>query len=291
MSPQNSEWNDMLDEMQHDKEANTSLRKYWQPPSDKEGTFPIRILPPLKSKGEKKFYFEHKIHWIDRVPYECLNQDLIDKNGNLHKAEECPICNYVRKLYKISEKKSDGWILANDLRAKTRYDYRIIIRNTAELPSDETKPVFFETGSTIWEMLYHIMKETDFGIIIDPKNGRDFNIVKKGLKRQSRYEQSLPSTQVTPIFTDSVKIKAMLENALKMDYSSLVEFVSSEDIDKALRAYIGGEEKPITRPRATESTTDESFSDDATEDSSLPSGSKDTKLEDDAIDEILKEFT
>jgi hypothetical protein len=177
MSPQ-TEWTDMLDEMEHDKEATTSSRKYWQPPSDKEGTFPIRILPPLKVKGEKKFYFEHKIHWLDRVPYECLTQILVDKNGVEHKSEECPVCNYTRKLYKTSERNTDGWKLANELRAKVRYDYRIIIRNTPEIPSDETKPVFFETGSTIWDMLYHIMKETDYGIIIDPVKGRDFTLVK-----------------------------------------------------------------------------------------------------------------
>jgi len=57
-----NDWQEMLDEM--DKDVHGS-RKYWQPPSDKEGTFTIRILPPLKNKGEKKFYFVHKVHWID----------------------------------------------------------------------------------------------------------------------------------------------------------------------------------------------------------------------------------
>jgi hypothetical protein len=124
MSPQNSstEWGDMLDEMQRDKEASAGTRKYWQPPSDKEGTFPIRILPPLRSKGEKKFYFKHQIHWVDRIPYECLGQDLVDKNGVAHKAEDCPICSFVKKLYRTSEKNTDGWKLAGELRAKDRYD-------------------------------------------------------------------------------------------------------------------------------------------------------------------------
>lgn len=110
-----SMWKDMLDEMQHDKEASTANKKYWQPPSDKEGTFPIRILPPIKDKNEKKFYFAHKIHWVDRVPYECLAQDLVDSKGNLHKTETCPVCDYVRKLYKTSERGTDGWKLAESL--------------------------------------------------------------------------------------------------------------------------------------------------------------------------------
>jgi hypothetical protein len=295
MSPQNSstEWGDMLDEMQRDKEASAGTRKYWQPPSDKEGTFPIRILPPLRSKGEKKFYFKHQIHWVDRIPYECLGQDLVDKNGVAHKAEDCPICSFVKKLYRTSEKNTDGWKLAGELRAKDRYDYRVVVRSTPEQQSDETKPVFFETGSTIFEMLFHIMKETDFGIIVDPKNGRDFNLVKKGLKRQSRYDQSLPSPNVSPIFPDAAKLKAMLDNAIKLDYSSLIEFTSAVEMDKGLHAYIGGE--PATkqlapRPRASEPTADGEFPESSKADDGTPDSTSTPGNEDAAIDDILKEF-
>ena len=286
MSPQNVEWSEMLDEMQKDKEASSIAKKYWQPPSDKEGTFPIRILPPLKGKSEKKFYFKHQIHWVDRIPFECLGQDLVDKNGKEHKAEECPICVYVKKLYRTSEKNTDGWKLAGELRSKDRYDYRIIIRNTPDQASDETKPVFFETGSTIFEMLFHIMKETDFGIIVDPKVGRDFNLVKKGLKRQSRYDQSLPSPNVTPIFTEVAKLKTLLDNAKTLDYSSLIEFSSTDDMDKALRAYIGGE-KPAVKPKAQEPTLDAEFPNGPSGDIGMIPAT----IEEDAIDDILKEFS
>ena len=286
MSPQNVEWTEMLDEMQKDKEASSIAKKYWQPPSDKEGTFPIRILPPLKGKNEKKFYFKHQIHWVDRIPFECLGQDLVDKNGKEHKAEECPICAYVKKLYRTSEKNTDGWKLAGELRSKDRYDYRIIIRNTLDQASDETKPVFFETGSTIFEMLFHIMKETDFGIIVDPKVGRDFNLVKKGLKRQSRYDQSLPSPNVSPIFTEVAKLKTLLDNAKALDYSSLIEFSSADEMDKALRAYIGGE-KLVTKPKTQESIPDAEFPNGPSGDIGVIPAS----VEEDAIDDILKEFS
>ena len=286
MSPQNVEWSEMLDEMQKDKEAISIAKKYWQPPSDKEGTFPIRILPPLKGKNEKKFYFKHQIHWVDRIPFECLGQDLVDKSGKEHKTEECPICAYVKKLYRTSEKNTDGWKLAGELRSKDRYDYRIIIRNTPDQASDETKPVFFETGSTIFEMLFHIMKETDFGIIVDPKVGRDFNLVKKGLKRQSRYDQSLPSPNVSPIFTEVAKLKTLLDNAKILDYSSLIEFSSADDMDKALRTYIGGE-KPVTKPVTKEPTLDAEFPNGPSGDIGIIPAS----AEEDAIDDILKEFS
>jgi hypothetical protein len=285
MSPQ-TEWKDMLDEMEHDKDSSTSNKKYWQPPSDKEGTFPIRILPPLaKTKGEKKFYFKHLIHWIDRVPYECLTQDLVDKNGKEHKGEECPICAFTKKLYRTSEKNSDGWKLAGELRAKMRYDYRIIVRNTPDNQSDETKPVFYETGSTIYDMLYHIMKETDFGIIVDPKAGRDFNLVKKGLKRQSRYDQSLPSPQVTPIHNDTEKLRAVMDNAAKLNYSQLIEFVSVEEMDKSLRSYIGGDKPVAASPRETK--TDKEFHSEEKKSDAMSEIPQDAE---DQIDKILEEF-
>jgi gp32 DNA binding protein like len=279
------EWKDMLDEMEHDKEANASNRKYWQPPSDKEGTFPIRILPPLKPKNEKKFYFAHKIHWVDRVPFECLEQTLVDKNGAEHKEEDCPICAYVKKLYRTSERGSDGWKLAGELRSKARYDYRVIVRSVQDQQTDETKPQFYETGQTIFDMLYHIMKETDFGIIVDLKNGRDFNLVKKGLKRQSRYDQSLPSPNITAIFADATKTKAALDNAMKMDYSSLIEFSASADMDKSLRAYIGGEELPVKK-QVKDPTPDEEFL--AANTTPEKESSKNDPQDD--IDRILKDF-
>jgi len=284
MSDHNTMWQDMLDEMQHDKESSAANKKYWQPASDKEGTFPIRILPPIKDKNEKKFYFAHKIHWVDRVPFECLNQDLVDKNGVEHKASACPVCDYVRKLYKTSERGTDGWKLAGELRAKVRYDYRIIVRATPENPSDETKPVFFETGNTIFDMLYHIMKETDYGIIVDPKDGRDFNLVKRGTKRNSKYDQSLPSANKSPIFTDVAKLKAMMENAKKLEYSSLIEFSSASDMENALRTFIGGGSDVPVKKRAEEPAPDAEFRKEA------PVADEPSAGDEDAIDEILKEF-
>jgi len=240
-------WSDMLDEMHKDKEASGKTSKYWQPPSDKEGTFPIRILPPIKSAGEKKFYFQHLVHWIDRQSYECLNQTFIDKNGKEHIAEDCPACQMSKRLYRNAERETEEWKLAGELSAKQRYVYRIIIRGK----EDETIPEFYETGKTIFDMLYHIMTETEFGIIIDPKNGRDFNIVKKGVKRQARYEQSLPSATQTSIFKDVEKVKKVLENAKKMNFNSLIEFSNYDTIDRAIKTYLGLASNPSAKPSTT----------------------------------------
>jgi hypothetical protein len=278
-------WNEMFEEMKKDKDSSTRASKFWQPPSDKEGTFPIRILPPIKPLGEKKFYFLHQVHWIDRTSYECLNQTLVDKNGNEHISEDCPACQISKRLYRTAERDSDEWKLAGELSAKPRYVYRVIIRGK----EDETIPEFYETGKTIFDILYHIITETEFGVIVDPKTGRDFNLVKTGTKRQARYEQSLPSANTSMIFKDIDKIKKVLENCKKMNFNSLIEFTNFDIIDKAIKNYLGMASKPSGKredgPIAGTSNERPKLSSRKNE----PVVEEDTSKDDD-LDNILSEF-
>lgn len=228
---------EMLSEMKGDKEGRKA--KFWSPGGNFEGTKTIRILPPLKKLGEKKFYFAHKTHFIGGVPFEDLEQTIYDEDGNLlHESEPDPVNAMVRKLYRTSEKGSDEYKLAGSLKSRQRYISRIIVRDK-ENPESEVQPVFYEYGPTIYNILYHIMTETDFGIIVDPKEGRDFNLTKQGVGRQSKYETSTPSAEKTPIFNDATKLKQMFDNAMEMKYSSLIEFPSREEKERALREYLG----------------------------------------------------
>jgi len=290
MAPQD-DWAEMLEAIKkdHDNQRGNSL--YWTPPRDKEGTFPIRILPPLKKKGENRFYFQHYTHWIDGTSYECIDQELVDKNGNLHHAETCPICSFVKKLYKTAERGDEYWKTAGELSRKVRYVYRIIVRGS----EDETVPKFYETGKTIFNILYHILTETDYGIIIDPINGRDFNLTKTGTGRRSRYDQSLPAANITPLFSDKEQMRLVLANAMNMDYSSLIEFSSADTMEKALRDYLGMETKPsnvepdvssFEKKMRTETPTQ-------VEETSTSAGETLTPVEgddDDDIESILAEF-
>jgi hypothetical protein len=243
-----TEWDDLLDELKNDHNNQGGRKKYWSPPSDKEGTFPIRILPNLKKKGEKLFYFQHKIHWIDGAPYECLDQELVDSNGQRHEPEECPVCYKSRKLYKIAERDSDEWKLAGELRQQPRYVYRVIVRDP-DNPDEEVIPKFYETGKKIYEIIFHILTDSDYGIIIDPKNGRDLNIKKVGKGRRSNYDQSLPAANTSPLFKEPDRIKASIEKAMEMDYNKLIDFVSAESLEKKLNEYLtqGSRNKPAQR--------------------------------------------
>lgn len=226
----------MLNAMNDDKQG--GKKKFWSPDSKFEGTKTIRILPPLTKKGETRFYFPHKVHWIERIPFEALDQTIVVDGETLHKAEPDPVQNFVKKLYNTSERGTDEWKLASELNGRLRYISRIVVRNPEDT-SLETTPLFYEYGPTIYNMLFHIMTETDFGIIVDPKNGRDFNLTKTGVGRQSKYETSTPSASTSAIFTEPAMLKEMFENAMNMNYSSLISFVSAKEKEAALNSYVG----------------------------------------------------
>lgn len=231
----------MLSEMERDQQGGS--KKFWTLPSKFEGTKVIRILPPLKKKGEKKFYFQHAVNWIGGVPYEALDQTVYDSNGNLlHEAQQDPVVKFCKQIFRNGTRGSDDWKLAQELNSKTRYISRIIVRNPEDRQS-ELQPVFFEYGPTIFNILYHIMTETDFGIIVDPKEGRDFHLTKAGTGRQSKYETSTPAANVSSIFSDADALKQMFQNAMKMDYTDNIEFVSYDQKKNALYEYLGYETK------------------------------------------------
>jgi len=297
MSNISPEYQEMLDAIRADKEKSDSggTRKYWAPQSDKEGTFPVRFLPPLKKLGEKKFYFDHKNHWVDGQSFECLNQTLVDKDGNLHEAETCPACTMYKKMYKVADndRNSEAWKLAGELRDKQRYTYRVVVRGT----DDEATPKFYETGKTIFENLYHILTKTDYGIIVDPKNGRDYNIVKVGKGRRTNYDQSLPAANVSPIFTDAEMAKECITKALEMSYNSLIEFSSYEVMERALKDYIdpSADEAPTETTTTTVTHTPVAApvdSSPATQEVSTPAPQEaDVSDEaEDSLDDILGEF-
>jgi len=224
----------MIDKMKSDQQGGGN-RKYWNIPSKEEGIFSVRFLPPLKPLDEDVFYYKHLVHWIDGTPYECLNQSMEDKDGNFHEAEACPVCSFVNKLYKTATKDDDDWKLAGNIRAKERNVSRIIVRKD----ENETTPKFYEYGPIIFKMLYHIMTETDFGIIVDPKTGRDFNITKVGTGRRSRYDTSTPSANAGPIFKDAVQLKEAFVKASEMKYNSLIEFPTAKTMKNALNNLLG----------------------------------------------------
>jgi len=285
----NEEYQALIEEMKKDKNS-TRQRMFWAPPSDKEGTFKIRFLPPIKKNNEKMFYFKHRVHWINGKSYECVKQTLIDKNGNPHEAEECPVCKFVSKLYETAEKDSEEYKLAGNLAAKDRYIYRIVVRGN----EDETKPEFFESGKKLFETLFHILTESDFGNIIDLKNGRDFNLVKVGTGRRAKYDSSSPSANTSVVFSSKEKIAEFLTKLEEMPkFNSFIDFVSADILKSVLKKYLSGDSEEDDMLKAAASKPIESKEEEVK--TSMPKVAKVKEevveaKEEDEVDKLLAEF-
>ena len=104
----------------------------------------------------------------------------------------------------------------------------------------EYKPEFWEFGSKIHEYFFSAIKMGEYGNFLSLKEGRDYNLVKKGTGRSTSYDGSCLSVQQSPIFTDPEKLKKLLEELPKMEYSQLVEFVSPDEMKAALEEMFNG---------------------------------------------------
>lgn len=273
----------MLDAMDEDQRG---AKKFWAPV---EGENQVRFLPPLtKAKGEVLPYFHHKTHWIDGTPYECLNQTITDKNGNLHEAENCPFCKKSKQLYKIAERDSEEWKLAGSIGAKDRYIYRLIDRKA----KDPTKPVFYESGPSIFKKFYAVLKSGKYGNIVHPVDGRDFIIDMVGKGSRANYDNSMPGPDKEAIFSEPDKMKEVLKNASQMDYSALIEFPTYAECEKALNEYLEGgqeEEKPAAKP-APKAAPKQTVSEDEDDEPVQSSGKTSSSSNDEEIDKVLEEF-
>lgn len=280
----------MLSEMENDSKK-TFVKKFWSLPSDFEGTQKIRFLPQSKSLGEKVFYKKHRVHWLNGVPFECLSQTMIDKDGKLHEAEDCPICKYVKKLYAIAgdEKESEEKRIAGSISAKDRYIFRVIVRGKRDKDGNNTEafPEFYEAGKTIFENLYLILKGGEYGNFLSIAEGRDYNLTKRGKGRNSKYDGSMPAANPSPVFTDKEQLQILIKNISEMNFDKLIEFKTYDEVKEAINNFIN----PVGENGNSSDVIEEKIVVGATPSSTILNSSKkeDTNVEDD-IDAILNQF-
>lgn len=242
----------MLSEIEQEDKAGRGQSLYWKPKSD--GVTKIRFIPPLqKIFGEKIFYERHRVHYINSKMYFCLNQTLKDKDGNIHEACACPICQKSKQFYNSSERGSEGWQTAGALRAKDRFVSRIVVRGKTDSDGKDTEssPEFYEFGTKIRDSIVAAAQSGEYGNPFDLKNGRDFSLSKKGTGKNTDYSGSMFSGNQSTIFTTGdvkAKISDLFERLKTMDYAQLVSFEDYDTLARALRDYLNGESEDTGSP-------------------------------------------
>lgn len=236
----NEDFASMLSEMENEAKKGSFVSPYWKP--ENEGVSKIRVLTPLKAFSEKLFYQKHMMHYVNNRAYFCLNQTLKDKNGELHEAEQCPLCQKASQIYRVSQRGTEDWNIAGSLRAKERFVSRVIVRGKKDPDGTDTeaKPVFWEFGKKIHDTFFNAISTGEYGNFLSLKEGRDYNLVKKGTGRNTDYSGSALSVNTSPVFTDVEKIKVLQAELPKMEYSQLVEFKTKQEMQAALDEMFNG---------------------------------------------------
>lgn len=242
----------MLSEIEQEDKAGKGQSLYWKPKND--GITKIRFIPPLqKVFGEKIPYERHRVHYVNSKMYFCLNQTLKDKDGNIHEACACPICQKSKQFYNSSERGSEDWQTAGDLRAKDRFVSRVIVRGKTDSDGKdaESAPEFYEFGTKIRDLIVAAAQSGEYGNPFDLKSGRDFSLSKKGAGKNTDYSGSMFSGNQSAIFTSGdvrAKILDLFERLKTMSYSQLVSFESYDTLSRTLRDYLNGENSEAESP-------------------------------------------
>jgi hypothetical protein len=259
-----------------DQDTTKQKRNYFKLDSKFEGEEQVRLLLPIFKKEEKLPYFRLAVHYVNNRTYVCLNQTLLDKDGNVHSAESCPFCNEKERLYKLGEKDSEEWKIAGQLKAKDQFFYRGIVRSA----EDVTNVEFVNLPKTIHEELIEKLKSKRYGLIFDFLTGRDIIINKKGTGILSKYTWDL--LDASKIFDDESQTKKVVENMMKKNYNELVSFPTKDMCLSALSDFLGS---PITG-NPTAKNVDDVFQKTERQEISKP---KEQKQEEN-LDDILNEM-
>lgn len=244
-----------LDDFFDEKDAleavnEVGARRFWRPKTD---TTKIRVLPPIKTNGERLFYFTHKVHWINRVPYECIDQTLVDKDGKEHVAETCPICTLAKQLYKLGEKDEEARKEASAISAKRKDVVRILVRDGGDL-----KVQFYEMPISVRNLFVTAISSGDFGEPpIHPVKGNDLSLQRTGSGQQTKYESSYIIPKKTALAQTKEEIINILKEAEKMPYNSILSFMPASELKRVLREYSGDPAPVVKTDTPTETVTEQ----------------------------------
>jgi hypothetical protein len=217
--------------------------KFWRPKKEKTV---LRVLPPIKANGEKLFYFTHRVHWINRVPYECINQTLVDKDGKEHLAEPCPICTLAKKLYKLGETDEEALKEAKAISAKSKDVVRVLVRGDS---GAEDKLHFYELPISVKNLFIHAISSGDFGSPpIHPIDGNDLSLQKTGAGQQTKYDSSYLFPKKTALANSKERVVEILQEAQKMTFNSILSFMSEGELKRVLREYAGSVSEQDVQP-------------------------------------------
>ncbi len=244
-----SKMRDRLTKLQTKSTGGSSA--FWRP---SDGGQTIRIVTTKDGDPFKDFFFHYNVG---------SNSGFLCPKKNF--GEECPVCDFSRKLYKEGDDESVK--MAKELTARQRFFSPVLVRGEENLGVK-----IWGYGKMAYETLLNLVLNPEYGDITDIEAGTDLD-----LHYGKAPGQSYPQTKLTPKrSTSNVCIEATPEACKEIldgvpDIDSLFEKKSTEEVQGFLDEFLSTDDgaesdssetkKYTAAAPAGASSVDQSFND------------------------------
>ena len=152
-----------------------------------------------------------------------------------------PVQELITKLRDEGTKES--YEMAKNLYPNMRTYAAVIVRGQE---SEGVK--IWSFGKTVYQKLFSIMLDEDYGDITDPETGRDIKVVcTKPPGKKYAMTDVMPRGRSTPLSKDSDKIKEWVDNIPNVEdlYTSSIK--TYDEITTVLESWINGDEEEVSK--------------------------------------------
>ena len=191
---------------------------FWRP---SDGNQTIRIVNTKDGDPFKDYFFHYNVG--NNGGFLCPKKNF---------GEECPVCDFSRKLYKDGDEESVK--MAKELTARQRFFSPVIVRGEENLGVK-----VWGYGKMAYETLLSLVLNPDYGDITDVESGTDLDLNYGKAPGQSFPQTKLtPKRNTSPVCTDATpeECKEILDNV--PDFSTLFEKKSTADVQALLSEHL-----------------------------------------------------
>ena len=254
--------NEIMNEVKRvTEEGNTGgnsdyLEKFVRLP-ERDGYVLLRIMP--RRKGTPKPWVATRVHTLNnpatrqKKTYHCPKNLVMTDRGEKWQGD-CIICKYYSDLWQKSESLSgkaqeDLQNQARAIKPVERYYYNVIVRSEKDKDGNVQKnvgPKIYSCGKQVHAKIVRAIVgdatagEKPLGDVTNPKDGRDFRVVKKVVKGgggaeypnydNSKFEEPTPAGSPD-------ELKVWIERM--HDLQSLRALKTADELKHALRVHLG----------------------------------------------------
>lgn len=191
---------------------------FWRP---SDGSQTIRIVTTKDGDPFKDYFFHYNVG---------SNSGFLCPKKNF--GEECPVCDFARKLYKEGDE--DSVKMAKELTARQRFFSPVLVRGEENLGVK-----IWGYGKMAYETLLNLVLNPEYGDITDIEAGTDLDLHYGKAPGQSFPQTKLtPKRSTSPVCAEATPeaCKEILDGVPELD--TLFERKSTQDVQGYLDEYL-----------------------------------------------------